>query len=222
MRQRLRVTFAKGERLKYISHLDLARLWERALRRAGMPLAYSRGFNPRPKMTFASALPLGFTSQGEVMDVILERRLSPLHFAQRMKEQLPDGMELVSVEEVYPALPSLQSQVRFSEYLVAVASEESREEMEERLQQALAAEHLPRQRRGKAYDLRPLISKLWIEGQEAGCYLIGMQLRAGEGGTGRPDEVLACLGLADSARSIQRRRLILAGGPTTENETSGR
>jgi len=74
-RQRLRITFAKGETLKYISHLDLARAWERALRRAGVPLAYSQGFNPRPKMAFAAALPVGYTATAEMVDILLEKPL---------------------------------------------------------------------------------------------------------------------------------------------------
>lgn len=209
---RLRITFTKVGELKYISHLDLARLWDRAMRRARIPLAYSRGFNPRPKITFASALPLSFTSRGEVMDLLLERRLSPRHFAQRMKEQLPPGVEIVSVEEVCPSLPSLQSQVRFAEYLVVVASDESRAEMEARLERLLSAQRLPRRRRGKAYDLRPLMDALWIEGEVPGGILIAMRLRAGEGGTGRPDEVLDELGLAERAVSIQRESIIFGRG----------
>ncbi|HID87312.1 MAG TPA: DUF2344 domain-containing protein [Anaerolineae bacterium] len=207
---RLRITFTKLGELKYISHLDLMRLWERALRRARIPVAYSRGFNPRPKITFAAALPLGFASRGEVMDVVLERRLSPHHFVQRVREQLPRGVELLDVEEVHPALPSLQSQVRFAEYRVVVASDESRAEMEARLERLLRAQRLPRRRRRKEYDLRPLIDALWIEGEAPGGTLIGMRLRVGEGGTGRPDEVLDELGLAERVVSIQRERLLFA------------
>jgi radical SAM-linked protein len=207
---RLRIIFTKLGVLKYISHLDLVRLWERALRRARIPLAYSRGFNPRPKITFASALPLGFTSRGEVMDLLLERRLSPHHVVQRVKEQLPPGVEIVSVEEVYPALPSLQSQVRFAEYRAVVASDGSRAEMEARLEWLLKAQRLPRQRRGKAYDLRPLIDGLWVESEALGGPVIGLRLRAGEGGTGRPDEVLDELSLAQKVVSIERERLIFA------------
>ena len=210
---RLRIIFTKVGDLKYISHLDLARLWERALRRARIPLAYSRGFNPRPKITFASALPLGFTSRGEVMDLLLERRLPPHHVAQRMKEQLPCGVEILEAEEVYHALPSLQSQVRFAEYRVVVACDESRAETEAHLEQLLKAQHLPRRRRGKEYDLRPLMEGLWVEGEAPGGHVIGMRLRAGEGGTGRPDEILDELGLAQRVVSIERERLIFASAP---------
>jgi len=73
--QRLRITFTKGENLRYISHLDLARTWERVLRRAGIPVLYSRGYHPHPKIVFAAALPVGCTGAAEVMDVV---RQAPL------------------------------------------------------------------------------------------------------------------------------------------------
>lgn len=206
--QRLRITFAKGEEIKYISHLDLMRLWERALRRAGVPLAYSHGFNPRPRFSIAAALPVGFTSRGEVMDVFLERRISPLNFAKSLAPHLPPGLELLSVEEVYPRLPSLQSQVRSVEYRVTVCWEGAREELERRLQELLSAEQILRQRRGREYDLRPLIEDLWVEGKEADGWVLGMRLRAGEGGTGRPDEVLDALGLAEQPIAVRRERLL--------------
>jgi len=69
---RLRITFSKEGWLIYSSHLDLMRVWERALRRAGAPLAYSGGFNPRPKLQIARALPLGHVGEGELIDVWLE------------------------------------------------------------------------------------------------------------------------------------------------------
>jgi len=207
--QRLRITFAKGEEIKYISHLDLMRLWERTLRRARVPLAYSHGFNPRPRIAVAAPLPLGFTSRGEVMDVVLERHISPYNFARCLAPHLPPGLELLSVEKVYPQLPSLQSQVRAAEYRVTASWDGSREELEGKLRELLMAEQLPRQRRGKDYDLRPLIEELWVEGREAGGWVLGMRLRAGDQGTGRPDEVLEALGLAEKLYLVRRERLLM-------------
>ena len=64
---RLRLKFSRGEKLKYLSHLDLMRLWERALRRAGLPAAYSEGFSPHPRISLASPLAVGVTSRAELM-----------------------------------------------------------------------------------------------------------------------------------------------------------
>ncbi len=211
-RQRLRVTFAKGEPIKYISHLDLMRAWERALRRAQVPLAYSEGFNPRPKITIAAPLPVGFTGRGEVMDVVLLRRTSPYNFAKRLKPHLPPGLEILSVEEVYLRLPSLPSQMRHAEYRVVVESGETLAEMEERVERVLSAQSLPRrrERKGKVteYDLRPLIDDLWVEGRQGSAYVLGMRLQADSQATGRPDEVLEAMGLGDVPRSIERTQCL--------------
>jgi len=205
--QRLRVTFAKGEEVKYISHLDLMRLWERALRRADVPLLHSQGYNPRPKISFASPLAVGITGQREMMDVMLERPLAPLDFASAVNRQLPVGVTLVEVQEVYATLPALQTQVQGAEYLATVAVREDTSQLEGRITSLLGSDQLPRQRRGREYDLRPLLEKVWLETQEVGQYVLGMRLRAGEQGTGRPDEVLDELGLADQVKSITRTRL---------------
>jgi radical SAM-linked protein len=221
-RQRLRITFAKGEPIKYISHLDLMRTWERALRRAQVPLAYSEGFNPRPKISIASALPVGFTGRGEVMDIVLSRHTSPYNFAKRLKPHLPPGMEILSVEGVYLSQPSLQSQMRYAEYRVVVESEETLAEMEKRVEEVLSAQSLPRQRERKGrltkYDLRPLIDDLWIESlgsarspdrrRQETAYILGMRLQSDSQATGRPDEVLEAMGLGDVPRSIERTRCL--------------
>jgi radical SAM-linked protein len=221
MRQRLRITFAKGEPIKYISHLDLMRTWERALRRAQVPLAYSEGFNPRPKISIASALPVGFTGRGEVMDIVLSRHTSPYNFAKRLKSHLPPGLEILSVEEVYLSLPSLQSQMRHAEYRVVVESEETLAGVEKRVEQMLSAQSLPRQRERKGkvteYDLRPLIDDLWIEGCEEAACVLGMRLQSDSQATGRPDEVLEAMGLGDVSCSIERTRCLFGNTAETGN-----
>ena len=73
--QRVRICFAKTDAMRFIGNLDLFKAWERACRRAGLPLAYSQGYNPQPKLNLASALPLGFTSQAELIDIWLEQPL---------------------------------------------------------------------------------------------------------------------------------------------------
>ncbi|MCX6060238.1 MAG: TIGR03936 family radical SAM-associated protein, partial [Chloroflexi bacterium] len=81
---RARITFSKQGALRYTGHLDLHRLWERAMRRAELPLAYSLGFHPQPKISIASALPLGFSSLGEVLDVRFSEELSAHEIASRL------------------------------------------------------------------------------------------------------------------------------------------
>jgi len=210
-RQRLRITFAQDEAIKYISHLDLVRTWERALRRAAVPLAYSQGFNPRPKMTFAAALPVGVTGEREIMDVILERLVMPRTFAQRLAPHLPSGIKVTSVKEAYLNLPALQTQVCAAQYRLQIAWAEGRAALQARIDDLMAAETLVRERRGKTYDLRPLIEALWI-GQDAprGLFL-HMRLSLGTGGTARHDEVLDALGLAETMRAACREKLFFEG-----------
>src|SRR6185295_346248 len=98
--QRVRAWFRKGERVRFISHLDVLRSWERAIRRAELPLSYSQGFTPHPKLAFASPLPLGFTSEAEVMDVTLDERVPLPEFSKRLAEQTTEDLAILRVEEV--------------------------------------------------------------------------------------------------------------------------
>lgn len=213
--QRLRVTFSRGEGVKYLSHLDIMRLWERALRRADIPLAYSQGFSPHPKISIAAPLPIGVTSDGELMDLFLRKTISPFFLMKEMSEQMPAGIALVAVEQVSPKLPSLQSQVRQAEYRVNLETDKAKADVEQALDSFMANEHFPWQhhREGEVrqYDLRALVDSLWlIDWQESGC-AIGMCLRTGSEATGRAEQVIRALGFADRPKSIHRTRLILAG-----------
>ena len=207
VRQRLRLVYTRDKAIKYISHMDLARTWERALRRADVPLAYSQGFNPRPKITFAAALPVGVIGCREVMDIILTRDVMPLNFAKRLTPHLPHGLRVLSVEKVYLQLPSLQSQICAVEYRVEIEWSEPQKEMEARVADFLAAKEIIRQRRGKTYDLRPLVESLSIKEAVPEGFALHMRLRQGQSGTARHDQVLDAIGLAPAMRSVYRERL---------------
>eukprot|EP00899_Mesostigma_viride_P027003 jgi/Mesvir1/7488/Mv19249-RA.1 len=98
--QRIRVTFAKRGTMAYIGHLDLATLFERAMRRAALPVSYDNGFHSRPRISVALALPLGYTSSCEYMDVEMMEKLPLADFRSRLAAQLPADLPLVGVEEV--------------------------------------------------------------------------------------------------------------------------
>ncbi len=213
--QRLRIAFSRGEEVKYISHLDLMRLWERSLRRAGIPMAYSQGFSPHPKISIAAPLPIGVTSDGELMDILLRKRVSPYFFIKVLCDQLPCGIDILGVEQAALTLPSLQSQIRQAEYRVEVETDMRLEEVESALLSFLGREHLPWQHRRdnevRHYDLRPLVDRLWLlRWQESLCTL-GMRLRTDNTATGRPEQVTAALGFPNRPKSIHRTKLILAG-----------
>jgi radical SAM-linked protein len=213
MIQRLRLTFSRGEELKYISHLDLMRLWQRALRRADIPLAYSKGFSPHPKISLASPLAIGVTSSGELMDVFLEHRVSPHFFLKSLSPQLPRGIYVSEIEEIGLGLPSLQSQVLYAEYEVCVETDKDANEVEVTLRSLLDKVTLPwqhiRDKEVRSYDLRRLIENVQLLhiGQHE-CTL-GMRLRCDKKGTGRPEQVTLALGFDTPPRYIHRARLIL-------------
>lgn len=211
---RLRVTFSKGGALAYTSHLDLMRAWERSLRRAGAPLAYSGGFNPRPKLQLAHVLPLGHSSEAELLDVWLEKPVSVEDFVKKLTPVLPEGLTVHAVCVVELREPAMQTRVVATEYRVTVEWGELEAEVEARIERALAAAELTHERRGRRYNLRPLIEELWLERVAGGEVVLGMRLAAREGATGRPEAVLAVLGMGEPFARYHRRRLIWvpAGG----------
>ena len=212
--QRLRLKFSRSEELKFLSHLDLMRLWERALRRAGLPLAYSEGFTPHPQIALAAPLLVGVTSQAELMDVFLSRWVPPQSFMAQIGEQLPHGIKLLEVWPVGPKVPSLQSKVRFVEYRVEVETEKGSQEVELALQSLLSARELPwhhlRDTGAHYYDLRALVDDLWLIDCHDSLCVLGMRLRCDEKGAGRPEQVAKALGFSQRPKSIHRTNLILS------------
>jgi radical SAM-linked protein len=205
---RARITFTKQGALRYTGHLDLHRLWERAMRRAELPLAYSQGFHPQPKISIAAALPLGFSSRAEVLDVRLNEDIALGEIASRLKDNLPRDIQVTTVESVDERAPALQTQVLSAEYDVQLAEPVDGFDLKRRLAEMLASESLPRERRGKFYDLRPLVENLELETDENGRHHLSMILSAREGATGRPEEVLNVLGIEAEYTRIERTKLI--------------
>jgi radical SAM-linked protein len=211
--QRLRIRFSRGEEIKYISHLDLIRLWQRALNRASIPLTYSRGFNPHPQISMALALAMGVTSEAELMDIYLDKFISPHSFTAAIGRQLPPGIAVGGVYNTPLTMPSLQSQVRQAEYTVVIVTEKEKNEIESGLNGLLDKETLPwehqRDTGPKKYDLRALIDDLWLIDWRRGSCTIGMRLRCDSTGSGRPEQVAAALGFKNYPESIHRSKLIL-------------
>src|SRR5688572_18230818 len=219
---RIRITFAKQGPLRYTGHLDLHKLWERAARRAELPLAYSQGFHPQPKMNIAAALPLGFSSRCEVMDMRLEHEIPLAGLREKLQQTLPAGIQVLNVESADERAPALQTQVISAEYQVTLTGSVDASELKRQIDSAMESESILRERRGKAYDLRPLIEELQIlasdgspsvpghslTGTRAPVIQILMRLAAREGATGRPEEVLDTLGIAFEETHIERTNLI--------------
>jgi len=206
---RYRISFAKTPAIRFTSHLDIHHAWERMLRRAQVPLVYSQGFNPRPRINLSTALPLGCTSECELADVWMEEERSPADLLQDLRRVAPLGLHITAVERVEKQQPSLQIQIVAVEYEVYLDPAPPLEELRSSVQTVLEAETLPRQRRGKDYDLRPLIEAIEVIQDNGEGPQLGMRLAAREGATGRPEEVLLALNLDPTLARSHRTRLIM-------------
>ena len=113
---KLLLRLEKGEKVKYISHLDMQRLFQRALRRAKLPCAYSQGFNPHMLVSFACALPVGVCSKAEYAEVVLERFVPPTECMARLNEVLPDGVKILNACEPKDTDPTVGSVIALAEY----------------------------------------------------------------------------------------------------------
>jgi len=209
---RIRITFAKLGALRYTGHLDLHKLWERAARRAELPLAYSQGFHPQPKIYIAAALPLGFSSRCEMMDMRLESDIPLDGLREKLQNTLPPGIQVLKVESAEESVPALQTQVVSAEYEVTLTEPIDGSDLKRKVDSVVRAESIIRERRGKTYDLRPLIEELSFTpsplplGEGVGVRVF-MRLSAREGATGRPEEVLDTLGIAFEETLIERIHL---------------
>jgi radical SAM-linked protein len=210
---RLRVRFCRGEELKFISHLDIIRLWVRALRRARIPLEYTEGFSPHPRISLAVPLSVGVTADNELLDISITKVVSPHWFVETVNRQLPEGMKVLEATPISPNVPSLQSQVRFTQYQVEVKTGKNEEEIKTDIDRLLALESLPwhheRDTGRKSYDLRNLIDDIWLVEMKPASGVMGMILRCDESGSGRPEQVALALGITDYPLSIKRTKLLL-------------
>lgn len=194
--------------MRYIGHLDLHRLWERAMRRADLPLSYSQGFHPQPKISLAAALPLGFSSRAEVLDMRLNEEINIEEISTRLGNTLPPDIQVTDVKAVAESLPALQTLTLSAAYDVHLTEPVGGSELKRRVESLMMSEAIIRERRGKSYDLRPLVELLSVITMADGTSWLKMTLAAREGATGRPEEVLAVLGIAPETARVERTRLI--------------
>jgi radical SAM-linked protein len=206
--QRIRLVYSKGDELKFTGNLDMMKVWERTFRRAGLKIAYSQGFHPQPKIHQALPLPLGFTSQNDLLDFWLDSDENLGKISKKLERALQPGITVQEYQVVPAALKPLQTLVTSAEYLVRLETESIHADLTERIEKLLRQNECLRERRGKQYDLRPLIESLQIDKDDTSSLL--MTLAARPGATGRPEEVLDALGIAMQDIEIMRSGMILS------------
>ncbi len=120
MSKTIRFRFRKGPEVRFLSHLDLLRTMERAIRRAGLPIAYSEGFNPRPKMSFGFALAVGILSEGEYGDYEFVEAMDPVEFQELYNGNLPQGLEVLAARSLPTGTPTLMRLINAGAYDVVI------------------------------------------------------------------------------------------------------
>jgi radical SAM-linked protein len=120
--QRLRVSFGKLGDMRLVGHLDLVRLFDRAIRRASIPMAFTGGFHPAPRIMIANALSLGYTSHGEIVEFELREKIDPQEFQSRFAAELNGDLPLYQVQEIPLNSPLATQTLELAEYRIRVGS----------------------------------------------------------------------------------------------------
>ena len=166
---RMLAVFEKGERIRHIGHLDIQRSVQRGLRRSGLPVAYSNGFNPHILITFASALSTGACGTREIMDVTMAEKVSAEEFLEKMNRAMPPEMQLSEARQLDQKHPALMASLRAARYDLLIRDPEQAEKLAAAIPGMLAKETIPAMRKTKTAlkecDIKPLIYELKSDGQ---------------------------------------------------------
>lgn len=217
MAQRFRITYARTEALRYIGHLDMQKIWERYVRRLKVPIAYSQGFHPQAKLQQACPLPLGILSTCEVIDVWVDNdEETPNSLLQALMVVPQPGIEINHIERIELYSPALTTQISHARYTAWLFDPFDPAWLQSEIDRILNASELIRERRGKPYNLRALITELTLE-QLEGHNQLNMLLTAQPSATGRPEAVLAEIGIDPYGARYTRTEILFR--PLHENET---
>lgn len=209
-----RLKFYKGDGMRYISHLDLLRTFTRALRRGGVPLALSQGFNPQPRLIFAAPLAVGITGKNEYLDLYLSKYWEKGVLEEVLREQLPEGLEINAIIPADPLADPLSSLVEAALY--QALSPAFSELCDHLPRDILKAEKLLVIRTGKKerrLNIRPFIYRLWLEKNHNKTRLL-MLLATGSKGGARPEEVLSFFPTGKEGIKLFRENIFIRKGKT--------
>ena len=166
---RMLAVFEKGERIRHIGHLDIQRSVQRGLRRSGLPVAYSNGFNPHILITFASALSTGACGTREIMDVTMAEEVSEEEFLTRMNRAMPPEMQLSEARAVDQKHPALMASLRAARYDLFIRDADQARRLIAAIPAMMAKDTVMAMRKTKTAlkecDIKPLIYDLKGEGQ---------------------------------------------------------
>lgn len=194
---RIRMRFTKTDNMRFISHLDLVRLMERALRRANVPLAFSQGFNPHPKISFATALSVGVASEGEYMDIEIEKEMDLQNFQDKMNGELPQGITILQCKYVDNKTKALMATVEFSSYVVKCPLEKefSTEALQNAVDDFMDLREIfnhkiikkKREIKTKEENIRPLIKSMEVIQGDGLKFILKTMIATGSKGNLKPE-----------------------------------
>lgn len=226
--QRLRFRIGRRGEVRWLSHLELNNAWIRALRRARAPMAYSKGFHAHPKVSFATAAPVGEESTGDYMDVLLQERVEPRGLFKRLANALAEGFEVYDVQEVDLRCPSLMSLAAGFEYTLYTRADAG--DVARRIEEVMASDTATIARRAKVkkrkgrygrrthneVNVRPMIHRLALGESSGEALAIEFATRIVDGKMAKPKEIMDLLGLAPEATRVVKRETLLAEAPANE------
>ncbi|MDK2821016.1 MAG: hypothetical protein PWP31_981 [Clostridia bacterium] len=189
--------------MAFLGHLEMLRLWQRAMRRANLPLAYSSGFNPHPRIAFGSALAVGIESLAEYMDVELTQEIDIEIFRNKLQRELPEGLQLLLVCPIPTKSPALTYVINTAAYKTIWLEKPNKDLLHNKIEKLLAQSSIEITRRGKSgikkKDIRPGIFNLNISPELD----LEMLLQCSSTGSVRPEEVLKALDFDVPAKFIR-------------------
>lgn len=216
---KLRIKYHKEHHLRFVAHLEMVRLMERVFRRMDLPLHYTQGFNPHPRISFASPLSVGVESVSELLDVELIEKMPVEEVLTRAAVALPRGLSFETAKYVEDKR-SLMSLVNWAEYTVLLDCFIEAWRMKELIQQVMAMETLPVQKKGgksdgKTVDIRAQIAEIDLVDSEQGATL-RMVLANGSGGSLKPELLIQTLGVLGNTE-LTIEKVVRTNLYTTEN-----
>lgn len=204
--RRIRLTYSKLNDARFLGHLELSSLFARAVRRAGIPVRYSAGFHPAPRIIFSPPIPLGMESMEEFLDIEIEGYMASGEAKDRLNLELPEGIRIIEAVDVPAASPAITSAVTKAEYEIEEAGGSTLKGIKgqgsEGLRDFMEKDVFlfRKERTGREYDIRPLIERL-----EAADNKLEMTIRTGKEGSIKPGELAQVIfGLGDDETKLLR------------------
>lgn len=195
---RYRVKFSKDGPARFSSHLDMVRFFDRSTRRAGLPVAFSEGFNPHPKFSFASPLPVGVAGLAEYLDMELTTSIKPTELAQKLGANMPEGYQVLDVKEIHDRSPSLMAKVTRALYRATAPLPVgyAEPELNTAIRNIMGSREIiiVRESKGKSKEINIREGIYKLTGAVKGHILeINMELIIGSAGNVRPTDILLLL-----------------------------